>query len=243
MSQTGQLLDALKKCLRARGLTYRDVARALQLSEASVKRLFSEQSFSVKRLEEICMLLDMNIYELSRMSRMAEEAGPRELSEAQEHALAADPVLLTYFYLLTTGWQPARIRNRFGLNRAAAERYLEQLGNLKLIDRQSPNKVRLLTGRRIQWRPDGPVRKLYEERVKAEFLLSRFDAPDEAMRLESAELSDASVKLLRRRIEQLAGDVEDYAEADLHLPPREKRAYALLLAFRPWTFWSLVDAR
>ena len=53
MSQTDQILTALKKCLRAKGLTYRDVAAALELSEASVKRLFSEQSFSLKRLEEI----------------------------------------------------------------------------------------------------------------------------------------------------------------------------------------------
>ena len=241
MSQTDQLLDALKKCLRARGLTYRDVAASLGLSEASVKRLFSEQSFSVKRLEELCVLLDMNIYELSRMSRMSEEAGPARLSEAQETALADDTVLLTYFYLLTTGWTPARIRNRFGLERADAERYLQTLQDLRLIARPSPNRVRLLTGRRIEWRSDGPVRKLYEERVKAEFLLSRFDQHDEIMRLESAELSPASVKLLRRRVERLASDMEDYAEADLNLPPEDKQAYALLLAFRPWTFWSLVE--
>jgi len=241
VSQTGQLLDALKKLLRARGLNYRDVARALDLSEASVKRLFSEQSFSLKRLEEICVLLDMNIYELSRLSRMYEASGHRELSEAQELALANDPVLLTWFYLLITGWQPARIRSRFGLDRAESDSHLAKLEQLRLIARPSPNKVRLLTGRRINWRPDGPVRKLYEERVKAEFLHSRFDAADELMRLESAELSDASVKLLRRRIERLAMDVEDYAEADLNLPPQEKRAYALLLAFRPWTFWSFVD--
>ena len=241
MSQTAQLLDALKRCLRARGLTYRDVAESLGLSEASVKRLFSEQTFSLQRLEQICVLLDMNIYQLSRMSRMSEEAGPRELSDAQERALADDPVLLTYFYLLTTGWKPARIRNRFGLERANSEHYLKTLSQLKLITRPSPNKVRLLTGRRIHWRPDGPVRKLYEERVKAEFLHGRFDAPEETMRLESAELSEASVKLLQRRIERLASDMEDYAEADTHLPPGDKRAFALLLAFRPWTFWSLVE--
>lgn len=241
MSQTAQLLDALKQCLRARGLTYRDVAEALELSEASVKRLFSEQSFSVKRLEQICVLLDMTIYDVSRMSRMVEEAGPRELTEAQEQALADDPVLLTWFYLLTAGWKPARIRTRFDLDRAESDRYLARLEALRLIARPSPNKVRLLTGRRIDWRRGGPIRRLYEEQVKAQFLHSRFEAADEMMRLEAAELSAASVKILRQRIERLAGDVDVYAEADLALPATEKRAYALLLAFRPWTFWFLVE--
>ena len=43
MTQTSQMLVALKKCLRAKGLTYCDVAEALDLSEASVKRLGHSQ--------------------------------------------------------------------------------------------------------------------------------------------------------------------------------------------------------
>lgn len=241
MTQTAHLLDALKQCLKSRGLTYREVGEALGLSEASIKRLFSERSFSLQRLEEVLGLLDMNLYELAKMSRLAEDAAPRELSEAQEAALAADPLLLTTFYLLMTGWTPARIRHRFELGRAEADGYLARLAALKLISRPAPNTVRLLTGRRINWRRNGPVRRLYEARVKAEFLRSRFAGADETMRLESAELTDASIKLLRRRIDRLANDFEDYAEADISAQPQDKRAYALLLAFRPWTFWSLVE--
>ena len=88
MSQTDQILSALKKCLRAKGLTYRDVAAALELSEASVKRLFSEQSFSLKRLEEICRYLDMNLYDLARLTRMHTDEEITVLSIDQEKALA-----------------------------------------------------------------------------------------------------------------------------------------------------------
>jgi transcriptional regulator with XRE-family HTH domain len=41
MSQASQLIAALKRVLKARGLTYADVAAHLGLSEASVKRQFS----------------------------------------------------------------------------------------------------------------------------------------------------------------------------------------------------------
>ena len=114
MTQTSELLLALKRCLRAHGHTYRDLAVALDLSEASVKRLFSEQSFTVKRLEQACRFLDMNIHELSRLTRMHEEAEPRELSLAQEQALAADPDLLLAFYLLINGWKPYQVRADLG---------------------------------------------------------------------------------------------------------------------------------
>lgn len=242
MSQTSQLLDALKKTLKARGLAYRDVAAALMISEASVKRIFSERTFTLQRLEDVCRLLDMNIYELAKLTRMRSEGPPLELSESQESVLADDPVLLTYFYLLITGWTPPRIARKFDLDERSHRGYLKTLDRLKLIDLLPKNRIRLLTGRRINWLKNGPVRRLYEARVKAEFLRSRFDAADELMRLESGELSDASIKLLRRRIDQLGSEFEEYAESDLNLPREQKRAFALLLAFRPWTFWSFVES-
>lgn len=50
MSQTHALIQALKKQLRAQGKTYADVADLLELSEASVKRLFATESFTLQRL-------------------------------------------------------------------------------------------------------------------------------------------------------------------------------------------------
>ena len=64
MSQTNNLLLALKKQLRAQGKTYADVAQLLDLSEASVKRLFASQSFTLQRLEQLCDWLQIEFSEL-----------------------------------------------------------------------------------------------------------------------------------------------------------------------------------
>ena len=47
MSQTSRMVTALKKCLHAKGAAYRNLAEALSLSEASVKRVFSKESFGL----------------------------------------------------------------------------------------------------------------------------------------------------------------------------------------------------
>ena len=57
MTETQQLLAALKRELRVRHLTYRDVAKALGLSEPSVKRLFSSGRFTLDRLAALTGLL------------------------------------------------------------------------------------------------------------------------------------------------------------------------------------------
>ncbi len=49
MSQSAALVATLKQALRAQGKTYVDVAEALDLSVASVKRLFAQNSFSLER--------------------------------------------------------------------------------------------------------------------------------------------------------------------------------------------------
>ena len=69
MTQTARLLETLKHYLKIQGITYRILAQRLKLSESSVKRLFSDQSLSLKRLEKICSVLGLDLYELVKLSR------------------------------------------------------------------------------------------------------------------------------------------------------------------------------
>jgi len=242
MSQTRDLLNALKKCLRAKDLTYADVARSLQLSEASVKRLFSEQTFSISRLEQVCRFLDMSLYDLARLTRQTTEDDVTRLSLAQEQGLADDPLVLTYFYLLLTGRTPEKIAQEFGLDDRQQNTMLVRLSRLKLVELYPTNNGRLLTGRRIDWRADGPIRRHYESEVQAAFLDSRFTAGDETFRFETGELSDASVQVLLKKIERLTQDFDDYTELDISTPAAKKRAIAMMIGFRPWTFWHILES-
>ena len=53
MSQTEQLVDALKRLLKARGVTYNQVAAHLGLSEPSVKRQLARRRLQLHTLEAI----------------------------------------------------------------------------------------------------------------------------------------------------------------------------------------------
>ena len=66
MSQIVAVVDALKRALKARKLTYAQVARELKMSEASVKRMFSSQHFTLERFEQICQFAGLGLTELAR---------------------------------------------------------------------------------------------------------------------------------------------------------------------------------
>jgi hypothetical protein len=228
-----QFVEALKTSLRARGLTYAALARELKLSEASVKRMFSRASFTLSRIDEILAVLELDLYEVARMSR---GRGASLLTAEQEHALAKDERMLSVFWLLLNEWRFNDIIESFSISRSELTLVLARLERLKLIDWGAGERVRLRVPKDFEWRPGGPVKKAFGRRVVGEFLHGRFDAPLELLRFESREVSPESAAALKNRIERLVADFNKFAEADSSVPAGRRVGVALLAACRPWQF-------
>ncbi len=240
MSECAQIIAVLKRSLKARGTTYRDLAKAVGLSEASVKRIFATETFSLTRLEQICTALGLSIVEVAKMAAQQTTPGGQQLSMEQEQVLAEDSRLLACFHLLINGHTPASIAGELDLTERDLRRLLVKLDAARLIELQPKMKVRLRTSNVIVWRSNGPVRRLYEQRVKQEFLQSEFTGRNEFIGFSSAELSEASAKILTRKLEVLARDFAELAALDAGVPDKGKRSIGLLLALRPWVF-SMYD--
>lgn len=234
MANADQLVGTLKKVLKARGKTYADLAGGLGLSEASIKRLFSEQTFSLQRLDEICRLLDMDFFELARMARGESEA-LRQMSVAQEELLAADRKLLAVFYLLLNNREPAAIVREFDIGEPECTRLLVKLDRAGLIELLPGNRVRLRVARQVRHRPNGPLRQRLGEAMVSDFLSVRFDDHGGHFRFEVGELSAASAAMLSRKLDRLAAEFYELAELDLHLPAAQRQLYGIALGIRPWS--------
>jgi len=240
MEQTNHLLTTLKKYLKAQGITYRQLAEELELSEASVKRLFSEQSFSLKRLEEICKYLDIDFYDLARMSKEREEGISKVLTIEQERSLANNPKLLAFLYLLISGWSLPLIKTGYEISELELSKILLKLDQLGLIELHPHNKVRLLVSKNVFWRKDGPIWNLYKKRVQDEFLDYAFDSPNERLVFLPGKLSDASQKIILKQVDKLIKQFNELAEMDASLPLTGRSSTGLLVAFRPWVL-SLIS--
>lgn len=237
-TQTAGLVETLKKLLKARGATYRDLARALGLSEPSVKRLFSERTFTLARLEQVCAFLEVDFFEVAKLARGATVAVD-QMSVAQEAALAADPKLLGVFYLAFNDWQLDDILERYHLTRAEALRLLLRLDRLGLVEVQPGDTIRLRVPRSLRLRPQGPIHRVHGHDVIASFMRADFAAAGGRFRFEFRELSRASFELLQRRIDRLGVEFNELAELDSYLPSDQRTTIGMALGIRPWTM-SLV---
>lgn len=235
-----RFVETLKKCVRARGMTYAQLARAVGLSEPSIKRMFSRGTFTLARLDEILAVLELDLYEVARMSRGA-DTGPSELTLEQEVALAKDERLLSVFWLVQNGWRFAEIVAEFSISKAELTLAFGRLARLKLVEWGAGERVRLCVPKDFRWRAGGPVKKAYGRLVTQDFLQARFESPLELLRFESREISAESAAVLKRRLERVVAEFNELAELDAATPADRRTGMALLVACRPWKF-SVVNA-
>src|SRR4051794_9006774 len=62
------LVDSLKRALKAKGITYADLAARIEMSEAGVKRMFSQKNFTLQKLEAILHATGLDLIEIAHIS-------------------------------------------------------------------------------------------------------------------------------------------------------------------------------
>ncbi|TDR81546.1 helix-turn-helix domain-containing protein [Paludibacterium purpuratum] len=233
MSQTHQLITTLKRLLKARGVTYAQVATHLKLSEASVKRQFSQQSFSLHTLEAICDLIQLELSELVQAAEDA-QAGVSQLSEAQEAELVGDPCRVLVAVCVLNHWTLAQIVETYRLSEAECIIHLLQLDQLGLIKLMPENRVKLRIARDFAWRPGGPIHQFFRERAQTDFLNADFNQPGEFLRFQHAMLSPTANIRFQQRLHRLLQEFAELHEDDVVCPANIRHGTSLLLALRPW---------
>lgn len=233
MTELQQLLATVKRLLKARGLAYRDVARALDLSEASVKRLFSSGNLSLERLAQVCALLDMTLAELTQ----AAAAGTPRLSrldEKQEAELVSDPKLLLVAVCALNHWHLADMVAHYRLDEAQTLRCLLRLDRMRLIDLLPGNRIRVNVSRDFDWRPGGPIERYFAGRGRDDFLAGDFDGEHEAVFFVHGMLTAEARARFMAQLAKLRRQFASLHDESQHAAIGERRGTAMLLALREW---------
>jgi len=240
MTGSVQLVHGVKAHLRAQGITYRDLASRLGLSEPTVKRDLASGRFTLERLDRICEVLGID---LEQLLSMPDAAPVTELTEEQENALVFHPKLLLVTYLVVNDWKFADITSTFRLEPSDLIDVLLKLDRLKILDFRPPNRLRKLTARNFSWRKDGPVQAYFLQKVIAEFFDARFEAPGDEMRFVAGTLSEASLLRFQASLRRVAMEFEQLAHRNSRLPLGERDGCSAILALRRWEFSEFAKLR
>lgn len=244
MAQTSALITTLKKLLRRHNKTYVDVANCLELSEASVKRLFAEQNISLQRLDAICTLLDIEISDLVYEMQAEQKRPISELTHAQEKQIADDLNLMMVTVCVLNRWSLPEIIQHYKFKETEVIRYLALLDRLRIIELQPYNRIKLLIAPNFKWRDDGPIMQLFRAKIESEYFRTTFTKESEKLMVLNGMLSPSSNAVFQRKMAQLAHEFDQLSKEDAHLPIGERSGSTVLIAIRDWNYERLfTDSR
>ncbi|WP_295798081.1 helix-turn-helix transcriptional regulator [uncultured Microbulbifer sp.] len=233
MSQTQALMKTLKRELRARGITYAEVARRLQMSESSIKRLLGGESLSLARLETLCEIAGMDFSDLVRKTAEA-RSGITMLTQEQEREVAGDPRLLLVTVCVLNHWTVEQILQTYELSEPECIQLLARLDRLKLIELLPLNRYRVIVAKEFRWLPNGPIQRFFQSQVQPDFLDSSFSGPGEKMVFRTGMLSRGANAELMKKMDRLLEQFDELHDADTSLALDERYGSSLMVALRPW---------
>lgn len=233
MGEIGQLVRVLKKRLKIQGITYRELAAAIDLSEPSVKRMFACQRFTLDRLVQISNYLGFTLAELAQEAVVTEHL-VHTLSEAQEEELVSDRKLLLVAICSLNHWSVQDIISTYRVTEAECIQRLAQLDRLRLIVLLPGNRIRLNVARDFDWRVKGPIRSFFREHGLHDFLDSDFALDDETMSFSHAMLTEAAMAKVLAELRKLRQRFAELHEESLAAPLSKRHGVGMLLAMREW---------
>ncbi len=242
MNEIDQLVATLKRRLKIQGMTYRNLAAALGISEPSVKRMFASGRFTVERMVEISSLLGFTLAEIAHEAAVS-ESRVHTLTEAQEKELVSDVKLLLVAVCVLNQWEIGDITTTYKLTEAECIQRLVKLDRLRLIALLPGNRIRLNVARDFDWRPKGPIRMYFLGQGLKDFLKSDFSSDDEVMAFSHAMLTESAMARMQAEIRKLRQKFSELHEESLAAPLSKRRGTGMLLAMREWEIGVFTDLR
>ncbi|MGF1740302.1 helix-turn-helix transcriptional regulator [Vibrio profundum] len=143
------ICSLIKKRLKGVGLSYKDVAEQMSISEVSVKRLLNmSQPLSTKRLVQLAELAQVS---LSQIVVEAEKLASQipTFTANQDKAFCDEPELYTVFSEICGDVRPQFLMKKFQLDEASLYLYLRKLESIGLIEIVRGCEFKLLVSKHI----------------------------------------------------------------------------------------------
>lgn len=230
---TDKIIDALKRELKAKSLTYKDVAEALKLSEASIKRSMTSQDLTLQRLSDLCRVAGTSLAQI--ISRVTQDASSVTLTVEQEAQLANDIDLLKLIFFLRRGKTHAEIAKTFQFDPSTLQQKLLILDKMKVIELHPESKVKHLHSLEVQFIPGGPMETFIKEHARQEFLQADFTNPESAFYFVYFELTEEDRHTVADELLRLKSLVYSLGEKSRD-SKATKQWTGVMVAARPFIF-------
>ena len=157
------LCQEIKRLIRGSSMTYKDLAKKMNLSESGLKKILSKEDMPTSRLMEFCDHLDLSLTDLLKGIE-SQNFIDITFTKEQESVFEKDyRVFLFYWFLVYERRSLEETMSLMNLNKHASEKLLLKLDKLNLLSYLANGKLKIPSPKPVRWTDDSPfVRNLYK---------------------------------------------------------------------------------
>lgn len=199
-------ITSLKRILKERKITYRELGEGIGLTESGIKKIFAATDGSFQRLIEICGFVGVAIVEI------IDDGGIRNVSysSSQQDAFLREPELFyLYWCLVYERRSYDEAKEALKLSEKKAFQLARKLDLLKLIKLLPKGRIRVPSLKAVRWKSEGEfTRTIYQNWSKklVEGLAKPRDNENEFFLLRYIQMKKSTYKEFVSAIEALEGE-------------------------------------
>lgn len=234
-SEKTSLFSAFKAILKERKLTYKDLAQRTHSSESSIKRIFSIEECSLKRLTDMLAAVDVTLADLMEYASQRHVDTATFPLEVEEFFAKS----LDYFFIyrkLFHHRSVADVRRRQKLTAAQMAKYLRKLDDLQIIKWLPNDRIQFLHPEYLKFREDGPLKtavyKAWAPKLHT-LVVNNLGDKEHGLRIFSGRCTPELKESFLREYEDLIERFVKRASLEVKTQPTKVQPLAVSLALGP----------
>jgi len=117
----------VKSIMKKQGYQYKDLAKALNLSTATINRILNKDDVTLERFYQILEWLGLSFFDVAEISKDLKGKVSEHTAEQEEFLGNHPQHLLIYEYIRDGGYSADQIVKRYGLSQVTMNHYLQNL--------------------------------------------------------------------------------------------------------------------
>lgn len=220
---TKMIFSALKEELKQAHISYKDIALSLNLSESSVKRMFSKEKMPLNTFIKIC---DLHNIDIGNIINRSNDTLFNQLSEKQESIIAQNDKSILITSCILNGYTLKEIIQEYNLEYTEVLKMAILLDKIKIITLLEQDRIKLNISKTFTWIKDGPIESFFKTHGIADFL----NASKATYKFNFSLLNKDDVEEINKSIIDLIINFSQKSTKKTN----SSENYGLLIALHPW---------
>lgn len=236
-----EIQKVLKRIIKAKGLTYSDLAALMDLSESGIKKMLTSNDLSFNRIKSICEALEVGFADVIAEVNES-EVREEQFTDAQERFFLKNQDYFHFFWKLVVERDSLeKIKRENTLNDKQISKYLTKLDSFNIIELHPNNRIKIPRRESKRWVGTGPltqkVQKDWGSSLWNEAIQKNFNEEDGAHTfVRHLKLSPTSFDDLKLALEDLEKEFVSRSTREQSLSKDELKTFRLLAATAEGSF-------